>query len=91
MITEMTFMVSPINYPVQALPKSAQFASYLVPTTIGIITIREIAINGVVDLLSFSQTLAGLGILAVCFWILGISVFKYAEKWTKQRGHMGGF
>jgi ABC-2 type transport system permease protein len=91
MISEMTFMVSPINYPVNALPRSAQFAAYLLPTTIGIITIREIAINGVVELLSFTQTLVGLGILAVCFWMIGIAVFRYAEKWTKQRGHMGGF
>ena len=91
MITEVTFMVSPINYPVQALPKSVQFASYLVPTTIGIVTIREIAINGALDILSFSQALAGLGILAVFLWIVGISVFRYSEKWTKQRGHMGGF
>ena len=91
MITEVTFMVSPINYPVQALPRSVQFAAYLVPTTIGIITIREIAINGAMDLLSFSQALAGLGILAVFLWIVGISVFRYSEKWTKQRGHMGGF
>ena len=91
MISEMTFMVSPINYPVQALPRSVQFVSYLVPTTIGIVTIREIAINGAVDLLSFSQAILGLGLLAVCFWIVGIGIFRYAEKWTKQRGHMGGF
>ncbi len=91
MISEMTFMVSPINYPVQALPRSVQFTAYLIPTTIGIVTIREIAINGVVDLLSFTQALLGLGILAVFFWIFGIAIFRYAEKWTKQRGHMGGF
>lgn len=91
MISEMTFMVSPVNYPVQSLPRSVQFAAYLVPTTIGIVTIREIAINGVVDLLTFSQSVLSLGILAVCFWVVGISVFKYAEKWTKTRGHMGGF
>ena len=91
MISEMTFMVSPINYPVQALPRSVQFVSYLIPTTIGIVTIRDIAINGAVNLLSFSQAIAGLGILAVCFWTFGISVFNYSEKWTKQRGHMGGF
>ncbi len=91
MITEVTFMVSPINYPVQALPRSVRFAAYLVPTTIGIVTIREIAINGAMDILSFSQALAGLAILAVFLWIVGISVFRYSEKWTKQRGHMGGF
>jgi ABC-2 type transport system permease protein len=91
MISEMTFMVSPINYPVQALPRAVQFVSYLIPTTIGIVTIREIAINGAVDLLSFTQSILGLGVLAVCFWIVGIAVFRYAEKWTKQRGHMGGF
>ena len=91
MISEMTFVISPVNYPVNALPRSVQFVAYLVPTTIGIVTIREIAINGGVSLLSFSQALLGLGVLIVCFWVIGIAVFKYAEKWTKQRGHMGGF
>lgn len=91
MISEMTFVVSPVNYPVNALPRSVQFVAYLIPTTIGIITIREIAINGAMNLLSFSQVLVGLGLLAVCFWVIGIAVFNYAEKWTKQRGHMGGF
>lgn len=91
LVSETTYMISPVNYPVNVLPKPVQFAAYLVPTTIGIITIRDIAITGVFTPLSFLQSILGLGILAVFFWILGLAAFKYSEKWTKQRGHMGGF
>ena len=91
MISELTFVVSPVNYPVQALPRSVQFIAYLIPTTIGIVTIREVAITGMWNLLSFTQAVLGLGVLVICFWAIGISVFRFAEKWTKQRGHMGGF
>ncbi|MFX1481592.1 MAG: ABC transporter permease [Promethearchaeota archaeon] len=91
LISNSTYVLSPVNYPVQALPQSMQFVAYLIPTTIGIITIREIAITGVFDLFSFLSTLGSLGVLAVFFWILGLASFKYAEKWTKKRGSMGDF
>ncbi|MFW9981491.1 MAG: ABC transporter permease [Candidatus Thorarchaeota archaeon] len=91
LISNSTFVLSPVNYPIQALPTSVQFVAYLIPTTIGIITIREIAITGVFDLFSFLSSVGGLGVLAVFFWILGLASFKYAEKWTKQRGSMGDF
>jgi ABC-type polysaccharide/polyol phosphate export permease len=91
LVSEATYMVSPVQYPIQVLPTNVRFFAYLIPTTIGIITIREIAITGIFDLLSFVQVLGNLGILAVLFWILGIAAFKYSEKWTKERGHMGGF
>ncbi|MBD3406576.1 MAG: hypothetical protein GF411_10720 [Candidatus Lokiarchaeota archaeon] len=91
LISESTYMLSPIQYPVQALPRSAQAIAYIVPTTIGIITIREIAINGTMNLLTFIQSIGALGILALIFWGIGMASFKWAEKWTKQRGHMGGF
>jgi ABC-2 type transport system permease protein len=91
LISNSTYVLSPVNYPIQALPTSVQFIAYLIPTSIGIITIREIAITGVFDLFSFGLGVGSLGILAVFFWILGIASFKYAEKWTKQRGSMGDF
>ena len=91
LVSETTYMISPVNYPINALPRPVQFAAYLIPTTLGIITIREIAITGFWNLLSFLQTLIILGGLVVLFWSIGLACFKFAEKWTKQRGHMGGF
>ncbi|MFW9795313.1 MAG: ABC transporter permease [Candidatus Thorarchaeota archaeon] len=91
LISNSTYMLSPVNYPIQALPQSVQFVAYLIPTTIGIITIREIAITGIFDLFSFLSSIGSLGLLAVFFWILGLTSFRYAEKWTKQRGSMGDF
>ncbi|MCK5390440.1 MAG: ABC transporter permease, partial [Candidatus Thorarchaeota archaeon] len=55
LVSETSYMISPVNYPINALPKPVQFAAYLLPTTIGIITIREIAITGAWNLLNFSQ------------------------------------
>ncbi|MFW9913050.1 MAG: hypothetical protein ACFFEU_11295, partial [Candidatus Thorarchaeota archaeon] len=65
--------------------------AYLVPTTLAIVTIRELAITGVMNLIGFLSTLAGLGLIGLLFWILGIGSFSYAERWSRQRGHMGGF
>jgi ABC-2 type transport system permease protein len=91
MIAEATFMVTPINYPLQALPQAARYFAYLVPTTIALVTIREIAITGVFNLLSFTWTVGLLGVLAFFLWIIGLACFKWAETWTRKRGHMGGF
>ncbi len=91
MVSSGTFALSPVNYPIQALPRSIQPIAYAIPTTIGIITVREIAITGIFEIWTFLQTLGLLGLLAVGFWVLGILTFRYAEKWTKNRGHMGGF
>jgi len=91
LVSETSYMVSPVNYPINALPRPVQFVAYLLPTTIGIITIREIAITGAWTLLNFTQAVGALTILAVIFWGLGLATFNFAERWTKQRGHMGGF
>ena len=85
------FTVSPVNYPLQALPAQARYAAYLVPSTIAIIIIRELAITGVFELGRFLSAAAGLGITILFFWFVGIASFKYAERWTKNRGSMGGF
>ncbi len=91
LVSNATYVVSPVQYPVAALPGNVRWFAYLIPTTIGIITIREIAINGLFDLPSFVEVVIGLGALVLVFWTLGIASFRYAEKWTKERGHMGGF
>ncbi|MHA1930560.1 MAG: ABC transporter permease [Candidatus Thorarchaeota archaeon] len=91
LVSETTYMISPVNYPINALPRPVQFVAYLLPTTIGIITIREIAITGTWTLLNFSQAVGALSILAIGFWGLGLATFNFAERWTKQRGSMGGF
>ncbi|MFX0108384.1 MAG: ABC transporter permease [Candidatus Hodarchaeota archaeon] len=91
LVSEVTWMVSPVQYPIQALPGPVRFAAYLVPTTLAIITIRELAITGIFNLVGFLTTLGGLALVALLFWSLGLGSFKYAEKWSRQRGHMGGF
>ncbi len=91
LISQSTYTVSPVNYPLQALPAQVRFVAYIVPTTIGIVTIRQIAITGLFDIFSFLTSIGFLGILAVILWTLGILSFRYAERWTKERGSMGGF
>jgi ABC-2 type transport system permease protein len=91
LISELSYMVSPVNYPLQALPAQVRVVAYAVPTTIALITIREIAITGIFDLFTFVQTVGALGVLAVLVWGIGLLSFRWAEHWTKERGHMGGF
>ncbi|MHA2265982.1 MAG: ABC transporter permease, partial [Candidatus Thorarchaeota archaeon] len=85
------YTVSPVNYPLAALPTAARYASYLVPSTIAIISIREMAITGSMGLLEFLLSVGGIWITIGFFWMVGITSFKYAERWTKRRGSMGGF
>jgi ABC-2 type transport system permease protein len=90
-VDNVIYTVSPVNYPLQALPTAARFGAFLIPSTLAIIAIREMAITGTLGLVSFIQTILGLGLIIISFWMLGIVSFRYAERWTKQRGSMGGF
>ncbi|TFG96219.1 ABC transporter permease [Candidatus Thorarchaeota archaeon] len=91
LINNAVFTVSPITYPLQVLPVPARFAAYLIPSTIAIVVVRELAITGTYDLFQFLQSVGFMCGMIVFFWALGIAVFNYGEKWTKDRGSMGGF
>jgi ABC-2 type transport system permease protein len=91
LINNAVFTVSPITYPLQVLPAPARFAAYLIPSTIAIVVVRELAITGTYDLFQFLQSIALMCGILIFFWAIGIAVFNYGEKWTKQRGSMGGF
>ena len=90
-VDSVIYTVSPVNYPIQALPAAVRFGAFLVPSTLAIIAIREMAITGTLELFSYLQTILGIGLIIIMFWLLGIISFRYAERWTKQRGSMGGF
>jgi ABC-2 type transport system permease protein len=91
LINNAVFTVSPITYPLQVLPAPARFAAYLIPSTIAIVVVRELAITGTYDLFQFLQSIALMCGILIFFWAIGIAVFNHGEKWTKQRGSMGGF
>ena len=85
------YTISPVNYPLQVLPTSARYASYLIPSTIAIIVIRELAITGVFDLGQYLLGVLARGGIIILFWGLGTLSFKLAERYTKKKGSMGGF
>jgi ABC-2 type transport system permease protein len=91
LVSQSAYTVSPVNYPLQALPLQVRFFAYFLPTTIAILTVREIAITGIFDISSFLLSFGSLALLAVVLWAVGLLSFRYAERWTKQRGSMGGF
>jgi len=91
LISNVTYVLSPITYPLQALPSSVRLAAILVPSTIAIVTIRELAVTGVLEPIAFIQAFISLLGLVIAFWIIGILAFRWGEKWTKNRGSMGGF
>ena len=91
LISNITYVLSPITYPLQALPSAARFAAVLVPSTIAIITIRELAITGLFQPISFLQAFVSMLGLVIGFWVLGVLAFRWGEKWTKEKGSMGGF
>ncbi|NHI88300.1 MAG: ABC transporter permease [Candidatus Thorarchaeota archaeon] len=91
LISNITYVLSPITYPLQALPSAARFAAILVPSTIAIVTIRELAITGLFAPASFIQASVLMLGLIIGFWTVGILAFRWGENWTKERGSMGGF
>lgn len=91
LISNVTYVLSPITYPLQALPAAARYAAVLVPSTVAIIAIRELAVNGVFEPISFLQAFVWILALIIGFWAIGILAFRWGERWTKDRGSMGGF
>ncbi len=91
LISNMTYVLSPITYPLQALPSAARYASVLVPSTVAIITIRELAITGFFEPITFLQAAGWMLALIIGFWGIGVLAFRWGENWTKERGSMGGF
>lgn len=91
LISNITYVLSPITYPLQALPSVARYAAILVPSTIAILTIRELAITGLFVTASFIQASVLMLGLIVGFWTIGILAFRWGENWTKERGSMGDF
>ncbi|MBN2230026.1 MAG: ABC transporter permease [Candidatus Thorarchaeota archaeon] len=91
LISNITYVLSPITYPLQALPSTVRYAAVLVPSTIAIITIRELAITGMFEPISFIQAFLAMLALVIAFWVIGILSFRWGERWTKDRGSMGGF
>jgi ABC-2 type transport system permease protein len=91
LISNITYVLSPITYPIQALPSAARYAAILVPSTIAIMTIRELAITGLFSPVTFFQAFMGMLGLIVGFWAIGVLAFRWGEKWTKERGSMGDF
>jgi len=91
LISNITYVLSPITYPIQALPSAARYAAVLVPSTVAIITIRELAITGLFEPISFFQASILMLVLIIGFWTIGILAFRWGENWTKERGSMGGF
>jgi ABC-2 type transport system permease protein len=91
LISNITYVLSPITYPLQALPGAVRYVAVLIPSTIAIMTIRDLAITGVFQPLTFLQAFIGMLGLIIGFWTIGILAFRWGEKWTKERGSMGGF
>lgn len=91
LVSNITYVLSPITYPLQALPSAVRYAAVLFPSTIAIIAIRELAITGLFQPIVFLQAFMALLGLVIAFWIIGVLAFRWGERWTKERGSMGGF
>ncbi len=91
LVSTAVFTITPVSYPVDVLPRPVRILSYLMPATLALVIIRELAIRGSADMSEYLWGIAGLMGLLVLFWAIGLLAFRYAERYTKQRGTMGGF
>ncbi|MEM2143649.1 MAG: ABC transporter permease [Candidatus Thorarchaeota archaeon] len=91
LVSNVTYVLSPITYPLQALPGPVRFAAVFVPSTIAMITIRDLAMTGWFEPVSYLNALSVLTLVVSLFWLIGLLTFRYADRWVRERGTMGGF
>ncbi len=89
-VDTLIFTITPVNFPVSTLPFWAQPLSLLLPSTFAIMGIRAAALTAA-GLSQLWIEIIILLILAISFWILGIIVFRFAERYTRKKGKMGTF
>ncbi|MGQ4833651.1 MAG: ABC transporter permease [Candidatus Asgardarchaeia archaeon] len=84
------YLVTPVNYPLDAIPYPLRIFGFLIPVTYTIIGARSIllSINTTLTLESILIVLIALG---VALWVVGYSTFKTAEYWTKKRGKLSAY
>jgi len=84
------YLVTPINYPLEAIPSVLRIFGLLIPLTYTIIGARAILI-GVNSIFALWQIIVILVGLAAILWASGYLVFKVAEQWTKKKGKLSAY
>ena len=84
------YLVTPINYPLEAIPSVLRIFGLLIPLTYTIIGARAILI-GVNSIFTLWQIIVILVGLAAILWASGYLVFKVAEQWTKKKGKLSAY
>ncbi len=84
------YTLTPVNYSVNMLPMWVQPLSLILPSTFAIIGIREAALAASGIALLWVDVFILL-ILVVAFWVVGILIFRLAERHTRKKGKMGAF
>ena len=89
-IDKFFYLVTPINYPLEAIPSVLRIFGLLIPLTYTIIGARAILI-GVNSIFALWQIIVILVGLAAILWASGYLVFKVAEQWTKKKGKLSAY
>lgn len=89
-ISTLINIVSPVSYPLNAVPLSLRIISLLIPLTYALIGIRLILMQ-LSELFTLEQITLALLLLSVLFWLIGYSLFLFAERKTKKKGSLGGY
>ncbi len=84
------YIVTPVNYPLEAIPVSLRIFGFLIPVTYAIIGARSIllSINTTFTLENIIMILIA---LSAILWAIGYSIFKAAEYWTKKKGKLSAY
>jgi len=89
-ISTFFYLVTPVNYPLEAIPVSLRIFGLIMPVTYALIGSRMILMS-LKSSFTLESIIFALIILAIVFWIVGYSTFKFAEYWTKQRGKLSAY
>jgi len=89
-LSSLIYLISPVNYPLTAIPVYLRTLSLIIPLTYTLIGARAI-LMAVPAMFTLEEIILILACLTAMFWILGYSVFVIAEHWTKRIGKLGTY
>jgi ABC-2 type transport system permease protein len=81
------YVFSPVRYPIESLPHSAQIIGKLIPLTYALIIVRSIMLLGT-SLSAMYWEILALIIIDAVFILAGVYMFNWMENKTKKSGTM---
>ena len=89
-MSSILFLVAPLTYPIAVLPPILQYISYGSPMTWSVEGFRGFLMGSMTGS-ALLTTVTALIVLDVIFIVLGMALFRRAERYVRSRGALSQF